>query len=232
MKLYKFLPLIAVALLASACGPSRYTAADVNLAAIEKFAIFQPYAYIIGYDAQNTAFYDGTDSKIEADMLTGIIESERYPFSDIIPVDYFDSKTDDLRWVSNMSQVDPTKIDRLRPPKSIRSKLQESGYRYGVIISTRGYIRSRELLQRQAIVRAAARVLDKVLEETTGKKSNTVYYYPQSSPYGNEMYLAVIDGETDRVVHFAKENFESFSHPTNRTDVNNMLHRLLKDFNR
>lgn len=232
MKLNKFLPLVAGVLLASACGPSRYTAADVNLAAIEKFAIFEPYAYIIGYDANNKAFYDGVDSKTEASMITGIIESERYPFSDIIPVDYFDSKTDDLRWVSNMSQVDPSKIDRLRPPKSIRNKLQESGYRYGVIISTRGYIRSREVLQREALVRAASRVIDKVLEEATGKKSRTVYYYPQSSPYGNEMYLAVIDGETDRVVHFVKENFASFSHPTNRADVNNMLHRLLKDFDR
>ena len=49
-------------------------------------------------------------------------------------------------------------------------------------------------------------------------------------PYGNVMYCAVIDGETDRVVHFVKEVPTFASHPTESGDVSELLHKLLKEF--
>ena len=228
MKPYRLLLLVPVALLAIACGPSRYTAPDVNLASIREFAFFEPYAVVTGYDANNQAYYDAADSRTEARMISGIIESERFPFTDMIPVEYEDKYTDDLRWISNFSQVDSTQIARLRVPKTFRRLMDASGCRYGVVIYAQGFIRSQEALQREAIVRGVARILDKVVEESTGKRTHS--YVPYSSPYGNNMYLAVIDGETDRVVYFVKESPFGYSNPISQSDVYELVHKLLKDF--
>ena len=229
MKLNSILPLLSAVLLASACCSSRYTAADVNLAAIDQFAFFQPYAFITGYDAHNKAYHDAVDSRTEANMILGIIESERFPFTDVIPVAYEDAQTDDLRWVANFPEVDPKKIDRLRVPKDFRNMLDESGCRYGVVIYARGFIRSKEVLQREETLRAVSRVLDKIIENNTGVYRAT-NYNTMSAPYGNDMFMAVIDGETDRVVYFVKEISPFYSHPVVRNDVNALVHKLLKDF--
>lgn len=231
MKLNRILPLLAGLLLASACGSARYTAADVNLASIDTFAFFQPYALITGYDAHNKAYHDAVDSRTEANMIAGIIQSERFPFTEVIPVDYHDAQTDDLSWVTNFPSVDPKQIDRLRVPKSFRRMLDESGCRYGVVIYARGFIRAKEVLEREEALRAVSRVLDKVIEQNTGIYRAT-NYNTMSAPYGNDMFLAVIDGETDRVVYFVKEISPFYSHPINRNDVYALVHKVLKDFTR
>ena len=230
MKLFRFLPIAAILLLAASCGPSRYTAPDVNLSSVKEFAFFQPYSVVIGYDANNNAYYDAARSKTATNLVTGIIESERFPFSEVIPVDYSDSQADDVRWLCNFPEVDPTKIDRVRVPRSLRKKLDESGYRYGIFIYTHGFVRSKEYLQRQALVRSVGRIIDKVVEKTTGKYTYTSY--PGSSPYGCTMFCAVVDGETDRVVYFSRDIMSDFAHPNDRSDVNAIVHRLLKDFTR
>lgn len=233
MKSLRLFPLFAVLLLASACGPTRYTAADVNLDAIDEFAFFQPYAFITGFDAENQGFADLEDARVEAQMITGIINSERYPFTPVIPVNYEDRRTDDLAWVTGFPQVDPTQIARMRVPRTFRKLLDESGCRYGVVIYANGFIRSKEFLQREALVRGVVRILDKVVDEVKGKKKDdipTYTYIPRSEPYGNRMYLAVIDAETDRVVSFVKESSFFDSDPMSRSDVTDMVHRLLKDF--
>ncbi len=55
-------------------------------------------------------------------------------------------------------------------------------------------------------------------------------YTVQSAPYGNDMYLAVIDAEEERVVYFVKEISPFYSHPTSRHDVNVLVHKILKPF--
>lgn len=231
MRFYKLLPLLAALMLASACGSSRYTSAGVDIKSVDEFAFFQPYALVIGYDAKNNPYYSGVDSKFESSVISGIVDSERFPFTQTIPVDYYDDKTEDLKWVSHFPEIDPKKIDRLRVPKTFIKMLEESGHRYGVIISAKGFIRSQEALEREAALRSVSKILDKVIENTTGVY-NATNYNTVSAPYGNDMYLAVIDGETASVVHFVKHVSAFYSHPTNRSDINTLVHKVLQDFTR
>ena len=231
MKLFKVFPLLGIALLACACGSARYTASGVSLDDIDQFALLHPYAYVKAYDAHNKVYYDGPDSKIATNMITGIIESERFPFTETIPVAYEDDQTDDLSWITNLPWVDAKKTDRLRVPKDFTRLIKESGCRYGVVVYARGFIRSREALQREAILRGASMILNSLVEERTGVRNVTnSAYNVKSAPYGNDMYLAVIDAEEERVVYFVKEISPFYSHPTNGHDVNALVHKVLKPF--
>ena len=70
------------------------------------------------------------------------------------------------------------------------------------------------------------------IESLTGISglTNPSRNYNVDSPYGNVLYCAVIDGETDRVVHFVQEVPTLASHPEETADVNELLHKLLKEF--
>ena len=78
----------------------------------------------------------------------------------------------------------------------------------------------------------ASKIIDKAVEAITGIKgiSNPYQNYSVSSPYGNVLFCAVIDGNEDRVIHFVKEVPTLASHPEETADVSELLHKLLKEF--
>ena len=80
--------------------------------------------------------------------------------------------------------------------------------------------------------KAASKVIDKAIESLTGITglTNPSQNYSVSDPYGNVLYCAVIDGETDRVIHFVNETPTFGSHPTENSYVSELLHKLLKEF--
>ena len=86
--------------------------------------------------------------------------------------------------------------------------------------------------QREKVEKAASKVLDKAIEAITGIRgmTNPSQNYYVDSPYGNVLYCAVIDGDSDRVIHFVKEVPTLASHPEETADVSELLHKLLKEF--
>ena len=150
----------------------------------------------------------------------------------MIPADY-DGENEDIRnWMRTFPDVDPSKADRLRVPKSLRKMLDKSGLRYGIVIYSYGYVQTKAGYQREKIEKAASKVLDKAIESLTGIRglTNPSQNYSVDSPYGNVLYCAVIDGETDRVVHFVNETPTFASHPEENSYVSELLHKLLKEF--
>lgn len=219
-------------LVLTACGASRHTASDVNLSAVREYAFIQPHAYIVCYGDDGKGRLDEGDCRASAGIITNIINSERFPFSDMIPVDYQGEHSDLRKWIENFTDVDPKKIDRLRVPKSLRRLIDESGLRYGIVIFSFGYTQTKAGYQREKIEKAAGKVIDKAVESLTGITglTNPSQNYSVGSPYGNVLYCAVIDGDTDRVVHFVEEVPTFASHPTESRDVSELLHKLLKEF--
>ena len=223
---------IAALLLAAACGPSRYTSSNVNLASVPEYAFIQPYSFIVLYGDDGKGYYNEESSAKATSLISNIINSERYPFSDMIPADY-DGENEDIRnWMRTFPDVDPSKADRLRVPKSLRKMLDKSGLRYGIVIYSYGYVQTKAGYQREKIEKAATKVLDKAIESLTGIRglTNPSQNYSVDSPYGNVLYCAVIDGETDRVVHFVNETPTFASHPGENSYVSELLHKLLKEF--
>lgn len=150
----------------------------------------------------------------------------------MIAADYDGENADIQKWLRTFPDVDPAKADRLRVPKSLRKLLDQSGLRYGIVIYSYGYEQTKAGYQREKIEKAASGVIDKAVEALTGIKgiTNPSQNYSVNSPYGNVLYCAVIDGESDRVIHFVQEVPALASHPETTTDVNELLHKLLKEF--
>ena len=120
-----------LALLAlTACGASRHTASDVNLSAVPEFAFIQPYSFIVCYGDDGKGAYDEGDSKKATSLIENIINSERFPFSEMIPADYSGDNVDIQNWFRNFEDIDPAKSSRLRVPKSLRKLIDKSGLRY------------------------------------------------------------------------------------------------------
>lgn len=216
----------------TACGPSRYTNSSFNLSSVPEFAFVQPYSYIVLYGDDGKGYYDENSSKGATTIVTNIINSERFPFSDMIEVDYEGANADIQKWMKTFPDVDPAKADRLRVPKYLRALLDKSGLRYGVVIYSYGYEQTVKGYQREKVEKAASKVIDKAIESLTGIRGLTSpsQNYSVNSPYGNVLYCAVVDGETDRVVHFVAETPTFASHPEETSNVSELLHKLLKEF--
>lgn len=218
--------------LVAACGPSRYTSSNVNLASVPEYAFIEPYSYIVLYGDDGKGYYNEQSSAQATNIITNLINSERFPFSDMIPADYDDANSDIAKWLRTFPDVDPSKAGRLRVPKSLKRMLDQSGLRYGIVIYSYGYVQTKAGYQREKVEKAASRVIDKTVEKLTGITglTNPSQNYYVSDPYGNVLYCAVIDGETDRVIHFVNETPTFGSHPTENSYVSDLLHKLLKEF--
>ena len=216
----------------TACGASRHTASDVNLSAIPEYAFIQPYSFIVCYGDDGKGRYDEGDSQKASTLIENIINSERFPFSDMIPADYSGDNVDMQNWFRTLEDVDPGNYGRLRVPKSLRKLIDNSGLRYGIVIYSYGYTQTKVGYQREKIEKTAGKAIDKAIESLTGIRgiTNPSQNYTVSDPYGNIMFCAVIDGQTDRVVHFVKEVPTFSSHPTEQGYVSELLHKLLKEF--
>lgn len=223
---------LSALLLLAACGPSRYTNSSVNLSTVPEFAFIQPYSFIVLYGDDGKGYYNEESSKGATNLITNLINSERFPFSDMIPADYEGENADIQKWLRTFPDVDPAKADRLRVPKSLRKLLDQSGLRYGVVIYSYGYEQTVKGYQREKVEKAASKVIDKAVESLTGIRGLTSpsQNYSVSSPYGNVLYCAVVDGETDRVIHFVNETPTFASHPEDNGNVSELLHKLLKEF--
>ena len=231
MKTTKTLLALLTLLALTACGASRHTASDVNLAAIPEYAFIQPYSFIVCYGDDGKGAYDKDDSQKATTLISNIINSERFPFSDMIRADYAGANVDIQNWFRTLEDINPEKASRLRVPKSLRKLIDDSGRRYGIVVYSYGYTQTKVGYQREKLEKAAGKVIDKAVESLTGIRglTNPSQNYSVGDPYGNVMYCAVIDGETDRVVHFVKEVPTFASHPTESGDVSELLHKLLKE---
>ena len=232
LRIFLTASIFALALVVTSCGASRHTAADVNLSAIDEFAFIQPYSFIVCYGDDGKGYYDKGDSQKATGIITNIINSERFPFSDMIPADYSGENTDIQNWFRTFEDLDPSKAGRLRVPKTLRKKIDESGLRYGIVIYSYGYTQTKVGYQREKAEKAASKIIDKTVEKLTGITGLTTpsQNYSVGDPYGNILFCAVIDGQTDRVVHFVKEVPTFASHPTESGYVSELLHKLLKEF--
>ena len=223
---------LSALLLVAACGPSRYTSSSFNLASVPEYAFIQPYSYIVLYGDDGKGYYNEESSATATRLISNIINSERFPFSDMIPADYSGDNEDLKKWMWTFSDVDPSKADRLRVPKSLKDLLNKNGHRYGVVIYSYGYVQTKKGYQAEKVEKAASKVIDTAFEKLTGigGLTNPSRNYSVDSPYGNVLYCAVIDGEADRVVHFVKEVPTFASHPGESSYVSDLLHKLLKEF--
>lgn len=224
---------VVVLLVLASCGSTRYSS-GVKVKEINEFAFIQPCAHIDMFWTDG-GYYNQPNTDLAAQMVTNVINSERFPFSEMIPADYYSkngANNDVLQWAAGLSDIKASDIDRMRVPKSLMKLLENSKERYGVFIYTYGYVTTVEAYEKEKREKELSKAVDDLAESLTGVKglTNPSRDYNPSTPYGNEMVCVVIDKEENRLVYYAKKTPDFPSHPTDNEDVRDMLHALLKDF--
>ena len=222
--------LLAVILTAvTACGPTRYST-NFNLKSIDEYAFVQPYSHVIYYNERNNPMYDAGLSHDAAVVLCDVIESERYPFTRAIPMDYQGADATVARWLDSFVDMSASRAGRLRVPDARVQKIKKSGHRYGIAFYSYGHIQSAEGRRLEEMERAAVRVIEAVADKIADKKKKSnPTYIPRTEPYNNTIYYAIIDSQTGEIVDLAINNTFFYSNPVNASDVRDNLDGLLKD---
>ncbi len=213
----------------SSCGAANqgFKASDVK-----EFAFLQPCAYIDFFTTQG-GYYDQGYTNKAAQTIVDVITTERYPFADVTPLDYYDGQHNDaFNWAIGLREIKPSDIKRMRAPKSLTAALKDSPNRYAVFIYSFGYLTSKEAYDKEKFEKELSRAIDNIAEGLTGIKglTNPSGNYTPSDPYGNEMVCVVIDKDEDRIVYYKKQTPFFPSYPTDNADVRSMLSKLLAAF--
>ena len=243
MRIRLVLAALSAVVAVSSCGPVKYSSSEnLNLKSVREYAFIEPVADILYYDRKNKPVYDYDLSDEAADLITSIVSSQRYPFSRVVRMDYDRSDREIRRWIQNIGSVSTTRLSRVKVPEDLLDAIDRSGHRYGVVIFSTGYIRSREAIRYEERQEAIGNVLGAALDAIFSKKNkdkddskNKSTYEPYSdsqnkTPYDCNMYCVVIDTERDEIVHYIHPVPFLEKDPLNGRDMETMLNRLLRDF--
>lgn len=245
MRIRFVLAALSVAVAVSSCGPVTYSSSEnLNLKSVREYAFIEPVADVLYYGSKNKPVYDYELSDAAADLITTIVSSQRYPFSEVIYMDYDRSNREIRKWIQNIGSVSTSRLDRVRVPRDLLDAIDRSGHRYGVVIFSSGYIRSREAIRyeetQEAIGNAIGAALDAIFskkdkdDDKDGKKKKSSYETYSNpgnkTPYDCNMYCVVIDNESDEIVHYIHPVPFLEKDPLNGSDMETMLNRLLRDF--
>jgi len=245
MRIRFVLAALSVAVAVSSCGPVTYSSSEnLNLKSVREYAFIEPVADVLYYGSKNKPVYDYELSDAAADLITTIVSSQRYPFSEVIYMDYDRSNREIRKWIQNIGSVSTSRLDRVRVPRDLLDAIDRSGHRYGVVIFSSGYIRSREAIRyeetQEAIGNAIGAALDAIFskkdkdDDKDGKKKKSsyeTYSNPENkTPYDCNMYCVVIDNESDEIAHYIHPVPFLEKDPLNGSDMDTMLSRLLRDF--
>ena len=225
------LPLLLAVILAvvTACGPTRYST-SFNLKAIDEYAFVEPYSHVIYYNERNKPMYDAGLSHDAALVLREVIESERYPFTHAIRMDYQGADASVARWLDSFVDMSASRAGRLRVPDALVQKIRKSGHRYGIAFYSYGHIQSPEGRRLEELERAAVRAIEKIADKIADKKKKSnPTYIPRTEPYNNTIYYVIVDSQTGGIVDLGINNTFFYSNPVNASDVRDNLDGLLKD---
>ena len=154
-------------------------------------------------------------------------------------MDYDGSDREIRKWIQNIGSVSTSRLNRVRVPNDLLDAIDRSGHRYGVVIYSSGYIRSREAIRYEETQEAIGNVIGAALDAIFSKKdkddkkksSYEPYSNPQNkTPYDCNMYCVVIDTESDEIVHYIHPLPFLENDPLDGRDMESMLNRLLRDF--
>ena len=227
---HKLLFLLAVALTAvTACGPTRYST-SFNMRSVDEYAFIEPYSHVIYYNERNRPMYDAGLSRDAAHTIRDVIESERYPFTHAIRMDYQGADASVARWLDSFVDMSASRAGRLRVPEALVQKVKRSGHRYGIVFYSYGHIQSEEGRRLEELERVTVRAIEKLADKIAdNKKKSNPTYIPRTQPYNNTIYYAIIDSQTNSIVDLGINNTFFYSNPVSASDVRDNLDGLLKD---
>lgn len=213
------LGILLVATMFSSCATT-YTASGTNVSKIDELAFIEPRS-LMYYFSPESGYLDSSLVVGSEELITEIITSSRYPFTDPVAADYEGKGASIANWIDRFSDLESSDIPRLKVPKALTELIKSTGHRYGIVVHAYGYIKSNELYDQEK------------LEELVGNIIRTVFDEPKrytaGDQVGNALYTAVIDTQTDRVIYF-NSVLSNADHPLSRRNVGSQMKSLLRKF--
>ena len=217
--LVSILGILFVATMFSSCATT-YTASGTNVSKIDELAFIEPRS-LMYYFSPESGYLDSSLVVGSEKLITEIITSNRYPFTDPVAADYEGKGASIANWIDRFSDLESSDIPRLKVPKALTELIKSTGHRYGIVVHAYGYIKSNELYDQEK------------LEELVGNIIRTVFDEPKrytaGDQAGNALYTAVIDTQTDRVIYF-NSVLSNADHPLSRRNVGSQMKSLLRKF--
>ena len=217
--LVSILGILFVATMFSSCATT-YTASGTNVSKIDELAFIEPRS-LMYYFSPESGYLDSSLVVGSEELITEIITSSRYPFTDPVAADYEGKGASIANWIDRFSDLESSDISRLKVPKALTELIKSTGHRYGIVVHAYGYIKSNELYDQEK------------LEELVGNIIRTVFDEPKrytaGDQVGNALYTAVIDTQTDRVIYF-NSVLSNADHPLSRRNVGSQMKSLLRKF--
>ena len=212
--------LLPAAVIFSSCGAS-YTAAGTNVSKINELALIEPRSLIYYFDSPSSGHLDSSLVAASEQLVTDILTSTRYPFTDPVAADYEGAGASIAKWIDAFSSLESSDIKNLKVPKALTELIKSTGHRYGIVIHAYGYIESNEAYDQEKLEELVGNIIRTALDKPK--------QYTAGDQVGNALYTAVIDTQTDRVVYF-NSVLSNADHPLSRRNVSSQMKSLLRKF--
>ena len=159
------LGILLIATMFSSCGAT-YTASGTNVSKIDELALIEPMSIMIYYDKPNSGYRDPSLATASEQLLTDLLTTNRYPFTDPVPADYEGEGAPIAKWIGTFPDLESSDIKHLRVPKALTELIKSTGHRYGIVVHAYGYIMSNELYDQKKLEELVGNIIRTVFDDS------------------------------------------------------------------
>lgn len=129
--------ILLAAIMFSSCGAT-YTASGTNVSKIDELALIEPHSIIFYYDNPKTGYSEASLTSASEELLTELITSTNYPFTDPVSADYGGEGAPIAKWIETFADLESSDIKNLRVPKALTELIKSTNHRYGIVVHAHG----------------------------------------------------------------------------------------------
>ena len=221
IEMKKILILLLCAAALSSCATARFYS-GFKPSAYGDLALLEPISHQFYLDSRDKEYYSDSLSIVSENLMAGLTPAIGVPVNALLPLDSLQREEAEA-FMEYVAAHDRRLAGDFKIPTALDEVLEESGYRYGLLLFADGVSRDVGDYIGKAALGMGLGILTAIL--TMGMVS--VYTYP--TPAVSLMYAAVLDSETDRIVFYNLREYEDLN-TTSEKSVRRQLSHLLKDF--
>lgn len=214
--------LAVCALVVSSCASSRFFSQKASQ--IRPIALVEPYAYITDAVGDWSTEYLDKASVANQTIVAEIVTSMGLPIEKTLPVEYHNQQSAQTdAWMRRLGEIGPSAAKQLEIPVPIRAAVNESGCRYGLVITDLGYLKNPDEYAIEKAIDTGTRVMDAIA-------NNEIDLSSDAEAFLNGVFALVFDSQTGEVVWYGAQPRRYKKSPIDPQTLSQQLQALFKDF--
>ena len=219
---------LALAAALCSCSNARFYSGFKPSQAVGEMALLGPVSHQFYIDAKNNEDYSDSLSVISEDLLADLTVQLGMPVMDrfIMDEEQMDEAVNFMLYLDSNSYKT---VGEVQIPSVLDSLLESQGYRYGLLMYSRGMTRDRANYVNSAVKQAAfGGVLSLVIAVATLCMVVPIYT-PSEAQFSSSVYVALLDAVTDRVVFYSYADPQE-RNPLDEKHMRSQLTEVLRDY--